>query len=93
MLRSVSPIPMWSTVIRDRLVLVVLSASVVVNLALAAQLHRARMALAPLPFLTGNVGPPVRLIDSTGKATILDYGKSNLPTLFYWFSPTCGGVS
>jgi len=34
--------------------------------------------------------PPVTLTANTGEHAAIEFGYGAVPTLFYWFSPTCG---
>lgn len=66
--------------------LLLLIISIGVNIALAHRLDRFRTPVRPRPF---DIASPLEVTDSGGKTSTLTY-DSTLPTVLYWFSPTCG---
>lgn len=73
----------------EHLLLAMLSLSVALNVGLAVTLNRARTALEPPAFASGNTAPAMRLQSETGTLTTVAYGLNDLPTLLYWFRPSC----
>jgi peroxiredoxin len=67
------------------LLLAMLTASVAVNIALAARLNGKLRLPGPRPIA---VGVPFDATDPNGAVTKVAY-DGNLPTILYWFSPTC----
>jgi hypothetical protein len=61
---------------------------VAVNAVLAVQLSRAREALRPSPFLSGDTAPVLEIRSVAGSER-LRFNKERLPVILYWFSPTC----
>jgi len=73
----------------EHVLLAILSLSVALNVGLAVGLSRARTALQPPAFLSGDVAPAIRLQSESGAITKITYGANELPTVLYWFRPSC----
>ena len=73
----------------EYVLIAMLSMSVALNVGLAVTLNRARTALEPPAFASGNRAPVLRIQSETGATTTIAYEANALPTLLYWFRPSC----
>jgi len=74
----------------ERLAVIFLFASVVVNIMLTVQLHQRPVVDSDTP-TPGNSVPPIELRASVGPPRkALQYGDNQPPTFLYWFSTSCG---
>jgi hypothetical protein len=76
---------------REHILMALIMASVAVNVGLTIQNSRLRASAEPKPFSSGDTASPLRLHRSDGSSDVLlTYGRESLPTLLYWFQPSCG---
>jgi peroxiredoxin len=73
-----------------KLARICLFVSVCANVALTLQLVRARSLAHSKTLGIGSRAHAVALTSTTGSRLALEFPPDSLPTLFYWFSPTCG---
>lgn len=75
--------------LREWAAYLLLATSASVNILLAVELYRARVALEPPPFAQGRTAPAITLRNSQGRTEVVNFAQGDLPVLFYWFSPEC----
>jgi hypothetical protein len=83
-----------STLIRSntpfKLALICLAISVSVNAVTAFQLSHVRGQPRATGAAVGEQVPRLTLVSNRAEHVEIQFSKEQLPTLFYWFSPTCG---
>jgi hypothetical protein len=71
------------------LAVVFLFISVMVNVILTYQLRRGRSEIQSPVFSAGERASAIALVATDGSHSTYEFGNAALPTLIYWFRPTC----